>query len=78
MVCAILRHIEQLVNYFYCFPKISRLLTKQLMKIWSRGVEYEPAALIAFLILRRVFDSLREHKKEELLKVYFLYLSSSN
>ena len=67
MICAILRHIEGIWIYFCCFPKLSRLLSHDLIKIWSE--RQEEAAVLAYLILRKLMTTLNEYKIEDLMKV---------
>ena len=76
MVCALLRHIEHLWIYYCCYPKLSRLLSKLLINVWSES--REEAAVIAFLILRKIYLSFNEHKKQETLKVCVHLMSYSS
>ena len=69
MVCALLRHIEGLWIYYCCFPKLSRHLSKLLVKTWSQGNSEDGATVLSFLILRKVYITMNSRKQEDLLKV---------
>lgn len=76
MICAILRHIEGIWIYFCCFPKLSRLLSHDLIKIWSE--RQEEAAVLAYLILRKLITTLNEYKIEDLMKrMHLSYVRNS-
>ncbi|XP_019862015.1 PREDICTED: nucleolar complex protein 2 homolog isoform X1 [Amphimedon queenslandica] len=80
MVCALLRHVEGLWIYYCCFPKLSRLLCKHLIKIWSHGGSpgEDGTTVLSFLILRKIFISMNYHKQEDLLKsLYLAYIRNS-
>ncbi|XP_059808302.1 nucleolar complex protein 2 homolog isoform X3 [Hypanus sabinus] len=52
VVSAVLRHTLHLVPYYLCFPKHSRVLLKEAIKLWSMGEE--TVRVLAFLILNRM------------------------
>ncbi|XP_078281157.1 nucleolar complex protein 2 homolog [Rhinoraja longicauda] len=52
VVSAVLRHMSDLVPYYLCFPKHSRVLLKQVILQWSTGEE--TVRVLAFLILNKI------------------------
>lgn len=52
VVSAVLRHMNDLVPYYLCFPKHSRILLKQVVMQWSTGEE--TVRVLAFLILNKI------------------------
>ena len=70
MVCALLRHIEGLWRFFRCFPRHARLLSRDLIRVWSES--REEASVLSYLILRRIVAALNEYKLEDLMKVIYI------
>ncbi|KAK2557702.1 Nucleolar complex protein 2-like protein [Acropora cervicornis] len=52
MLCVILRHAQQLVPYYACFPKLAREFIKRSVRMWSRGEEH--VRVMAFLGIRNI------------------------
>ncbi|XP_069774480.1 nucleolar complex protein 2 homolog isoform X2 [Narcine bancroftii] len=52
VVSAVLHHILNLVPYYLCFPKHSRVLLKQVIAHWSMGDD--TVRVLAFLILNKI------------------------
>ncbi|XP_074625885.1 nucleolar complex protein 2 homolog [Acropora palmata] len=52
MLCVILRHAQQLVPYYACFPKVAREFIKRSVRMWSRGEEH--VRVMAFLGIRNI------------------------
>ena len=67
MVCALLRHIDGLWCYYLCFPKLSRLMERRLVRIWGAGSD--EARVLAFLILRRIVISSSTAKQDRMKKL---------
>uniref|UniRef100_UPI00358F8885 nucleolar complex protein 2 homolog n=1 Tax=Myxine glutinosa TaxID=7769 RepID=UPI00358F8885 len=70
VVCAVLRHIRQLVPYFLCFPKISRQLLKHMVRVWSEGAD--TARVVAFLVLNRVCRERQDLYLASIIKIMYL------
>lgn len=52
MLCVILRHAQQLIPYYACYPKIAKAFIKRSVRMWSRGEEH--VRVLAFLGIRNV------------------------
>jgi nucleolar complex protein 2 len=49
----LIKQSEQLVHYFNCFPKITRVFVKQLVELWSTS-DQEQIRILSFLFLRKL------------------------
>lgn len=67
MVCALLRHVQGLLRFFTSFPKLSRYLCRELIRIWSES--REEAAVLSYLILREMTTDFNEYQLEDIMKV---------
>jgi len=52
MLSVVLRHVQDLILYYACFTKITKMLVKRLVRMWSSAEEH--VRVIAFLCLRKV------------------------
>lgn len=52
MLAVILRHVQDLCLYYACFPKISKMLVKRLVRMWSSAEEH--VRVLAFLCIRKL------------------------
>ncbi len=72
MLCALLKHIQAMVEYYICYPKLAKRLRKVLVKCWSEGDSH--VQVMAFMVLRRI-TLLQPHPAlHHLLKVYIMYM----
>ncbi|KAF3696780.1 Nucleolar complex protein 2 -like protein [Channa argus] len=71
VICAVLRHVNQLIPYYLCLPKQCRHLVKQMLKQWSTGEE--TSRVLAFLALNKIC----RHKQETYLNLILkqMYIS---
>uniref|UniRef100_A0AAX7VB90 Nucleolar complex protein 2 homolog n=1 Tax=Astatotilapia calliptera TaxID=8154 RepID=A0AAX7VB90_ASTCA len=75
VICAVLKHTNQLVPYYLCLPKQCRHLIKQLMKQWSTGEE--TSRVLAFLALNKICRQKQETYLNPILKqMYISYVQN--
>ena len=69
MLCALLKHIQTMSEYYICYPKLAKRLRRVLIKSWSEGESH--VQVMAFMVLRRI-TLLQPHPAlHQLLKVYY-------
>ena len=74
MCCALLKHMQSLVEYYMCFPKLTKRLRKVLVTCWSEGESH--VQVMAFVVLRRI-TMLQPHPAlHHLLKVSVLLVAN--
>lgn len=68
MLCALLKHIQAMAEYYVCYPKLAKRLRKVLVKCWAEGENH--VQVMAFMVLRRI-TLLQPHPAlHHLLKVW--------
>uniref|UniRef100_A0A6I8RJ18 NOC2-like nucleolar associated transcriptional repressor n=1 Tax=Xenopus tropicalis TaxID=8364 RepID=A0A6I8RJ18_XENTR len=73
---AVLQHVNNIVHFFLCFPKHTRLLLKQCIVLWSSGEE--TVRVVAFLVLNKICRHRQDtYLNPVLKKMYISYVKNS-
>ncbi|OCT72598.1 nucleolar complex protein 2 homolog [Xenopus laevis] len=73
---AVLQHVNNIVHFFLCFPKQTRLLLKQCIVLWSSGEE--TVRVVAFLVLNKICRHRQDTYLDPVLKkMYISYVKNS-
>ncbi|KAL3861058.1 hypothetical protein ACJMK2_007144 [Sinanodonta woodiana] len=75
MVNVMLKHIHRMVGYYACFPKLTKLLMKKVIVVWSTGEE--TSRVLAFLCINRLVLVKQEELLETCIKqMYMAYVKN--
>ncbi|KAK3575974.1 hypothetical protein CHS0354_037340 [Potamilus streckersoni] len=75
MVNVILKHIHRMVGYYACFPKLTKLMMKKVIVVWSTGEE--TSRVLAFLCINRLVHVKQEELLETCIKqMYMAYVKN--
>ncbi|KAI0214999.1 Nucleolar complex-like protein 2 [Lamellibrachia satsuma] len=70
----ILRHIHQMVPFYVCFPRLTQLLLKKVIGLWSAATE-ETTRVLAFLCVSRLLHVTQNRILETCIKqMYMAYV----